>query len=159
MQLHANEIDGRHARDKNNAQVDAKLIFRVELLPEARTLPTEIGAATQSVSLVFASQVDKSVRLPWNAPKHHVPSSPPRWFNPPPKRATADYLPTRRADEAAAMLLRRLRCPHELAALEAIDDGRLLLLPPQLAEGDTGWDWWSMSVKRLGCMVSLGLLL
>ena len=57
------------------------------------------------------------------------------------------------------MLLRRLRCPHEkLAALEAIDDGRLLL-PSQLAEGDTGWDWWSMSLKRLEGMMSFGVLL
>ena len=57
------------------------------------------------------------------------------------------------------MLLRRLRCPHEkLAALEAIDDGRLLL-PSQLAEGDTGRDWSSMSLKRLECMMSVGLLL
>ena len=61
--------------------------------------------------------------------------------------------------QAAAMLLRRLRCPHEeLAALEAIDDGRLLL-PSQLAEGDTGWDWWSMSLKRLEGMMSFGVLL
>ena len=57
------------------------------------------------------------------------------------------------------MLLRRLRCPHEKpAALEAIDDGRLLL-PSQLAEGDTGWDWWSMSLKRLEGMMSFGVLL
>ena len=57
------------------------------------------------------------------------------------------------------MLLRRLRCPHEkLAALEAIDDGRLLL-PSQLAEGDTGWDWWSMSVKRLEFMLIIWFLL
>ena len=54
------------------------------------------------------------------------------------------------------MPLRRLRCPHFLRAL----DGRLLLLPsllsPQLPEGDSGWDWWSMSVKRLEGMVLFG---
>lgn len=53
--------------------------------------------------------------------------------------------------QAAAMVLRRLRCP----ALEA--DGRLLLLSLlllQLPEGGTGsWDWWSVSVERLECMM------
>lgn len=59
---------------------------------------------------------------------------------------------------AAAMLLRRLRWPQEglALALEVVADGRRLLLSllsPQLPDGDTGWDWWSISVKRLECMV------
>ena len=133
---------------------DAKIdIFAVESLPDPRTLPTEIGAASQS-SASFPPQAKVSRLGRSHAPKpaRDAPLNSSKL-----KRSRGDNLPTRRADEAAvAMALRRLRCPHVLRAL----DGRLLLLSLLSTEepgGDSGCDWRSMSVKRLEGMISTRL--